>query len=935
MKKTSLILVLLVSFIYSSFSQTNFNLNDNIPVDEAVKIGKLDNGLTYYIRNNPKPEKRAEFFLVVNAGSILEDDDQDGLAHFCEHMAFNGTKNFEKHNIIDFLQSIGMKFGPEINAFTNHDVTNYMLQKVPTDVPENVDKALLVLFDWASNVSYEDEEIDNERGVIHEEWRVRRGADFRMGMETDKIIFEGSKYAKRDVIGNIDIIDKAPYEAFKRFYKDWYRPDLQAIIAIGDFEVNEMEQKIKTQFSKIPKREQEKERGDFEIPDHDGCRIAIAKDAEATYSRVSVSYKHDIVTEKTKQSYLRDGLISRLFTVLLNNRLKEYTQSPDAPFSYGYAYYGNLRRTKDNFGTSVFARNNEVENSIKLVLEEHKRLQQFGFTENEFENAKKEVLKQYEKAVKEKDKNLSSSYTWTYYSHFLSQNPIPSIQFSYDFAMKFIPEIKLVEVNKLAQEWITKDNQIITITGPDNTEIKIPTKEIVQEIILKVEKAEIKPYSDVILTKPLISTEPTGSVVEKQSYNEELGMHELYLKNGAKVLIKKTDFKEDEILFRFYSPGGSNLYNDTEYLNVTNCTGIADKSGLGNYNSVELSKFLSGKFIRYNLWVGNLYDEISGSTRPQDFETAMQMIYAQFTSPVFTEEGFNVYLDQQKTWLENQKLDPEQALWDSISLITYDYNKRFEPLTIEKLKTVDYKQADIFYKQRFSDASNFTFLFVGNIDVEKFKTVIEKYIGGIPSENKAENWKDIGIRPHDGVITKTIVKEMKVPKTTFYLSYNNEYKYSLENDVKFMAIQDILDVRYTETIREEQGGTYGVSVYGDLYKFPYENLSMDIMFDTDPEKVDKLKAIIYDEINKLKASGPEQKYLDNFKKNKLKEIEEKMIQNNFWLSQIRYKDLYGFSILGEDYKTIINNLTVEDIKKAANDMLIDGKRCEFILNPKK
>jgi zinc protease len=933
--KPLILAVLFLAVIIPAISQTNFDLNSKIPNDEAVRIGKLDNGMTYYIRQNLKPEKRAEFYLVVNAGSILEDDDQDGLAHFCEHMAFNGTKHFKKHEIIDFLQSIGMKFGPEINAFTNHDVTNYMLQKVPTDIPANVDTALLVLFDWASNVSYEDEEIDNERGVIHEEWRTGRGADFRMGKETDKIELNGSKYAKRDVIGNIDVIDKAPYEAFKRFYNDWYRPDLQAIVAVGDFNVDEMEKKIISQFSQIPKKENPKERVYPEIPDYTGCRIAVVLDEEATYSNVSVSYHHPVFSDKSKLNYLRDGLVSRLFTQMLNTRINEYSQKPGAPYSYGYAYYGNLRKTKDNFVTAVYAQNNESANSLKLILEEHSRLKKFGFTEAELENARKEVVKQYDKSLKEKDKNESSRYTWVYYSHFLNQNPIPSTQFSYDFAMKYIPEITLDEINGLAKEWITKDNQFVSITGPKNSSIIFPTNEEVEKIIAEVEEAEIKPYENIVLSKPLIDSQPTGTTVEKKALNETMNVQELYLKNGAKVLIKKTDFKKDEILFRIYSPGGTSLYSDSDALTASVSTDIADASGLGNYNKVELTKFLAGKFVNYYSWVGGTHEEISGSTRPEDFENAMEMIYAHFTAPKFTEEGFKMYLDQQKTFLENQNMNPEQALWDSASLIMYNNNERYQPLTMERLKKLDYKKAAEFYKQRFSDASNFTFVFVGNVDIDKITPVIEKYIGGIPSTRKSESWTDTKIRPVSGVIEKKIVKEMKVAKSTFYLTMHNKYTYSIENSVLLSAITEILDVRYTETIREEQGGTYGVSVWGSLEKFPYENLDMTIVFDTDPEKVEKLKTIVYDEINKLKANGPEQKYLDNFKKNKIKEREERMIQNNYWVNQIRNQDVYGISSADSKYIEIINNVTVDDVKKAANAMFSEGNRIELILMPKK
>jgi len=455
-------LLILLNCIYSQ----EYKLTDPIPIDPDVKIGKLENGMTYYIRKNLKPEKRAEFFLVVNAGAIQEDDDQNGLAHFAEHMAFNGTKNFKKHQIINYLQSIGMKFGPEINAFTSFDVTNYMLQKVPTEEKANIDTALMVLYDWSYNVSFENEEIDNERGVIHEEWRTGSGPDYRMSLVTDKITLDGSKYAKRDVIGDINIIDKGKYEVFKRFYQDWYRPDLQAIVIIGDIDVAEMEKKVKDLFSKTPKAEKPRKREYFEVPDHLGMRIAIAKDAEAQMTTVEVTYKHNPTKDKTTLAYLRESLKVRLFNELLNNRLEEYTQKPDAAFSMAFGRYGSLRVTKDAFTTSAYAGNNKAIASFEIILTEHKRIKQFGFTANELDNAKKEVLKGLERSFREKDKNESTRYAWQYYSHFLENNPIPSADFSYQFNSKMLPQVTLAEVNELGKKLITDDNMFVVITGP-------------------------------------------------------------------------------------------------------------------------------------------------------------------------------------------------------------------------------------------------------------------------------------------------------------------------------------------------------------------------------------------------------------------------------------------------------------------------------------
>lgn len=926
-------IILFISFTISVFGQTD--LNELIPTDENVKIGKLDNGLTYYIRHNVKPKDRAEFFLVVNAGAVLEEDDQDGLAHFCEHMAFNGTKNFQKHEIINYLQSIGMKFGPEINAFTSFDVTNYMLQKVPTDIPENVDTALLVLFDWASNVLYENEEIDNERGVIHEEWRTRRSAGRRLSIDSDKKVYEGSKYAKRSVIGDLEIIDKAPYEAFTRFYNDWYRPDLQAIIAIGDFDVKEMEDKIVKQFSQIPKKENPKERTYFDIPDHKGLRVVVETDEEARGTNIRIMYKHDVVKDKTKLNYLRDGIVSWLFTEMFNNRIEEITQKSDAPFTRGYSYYGSMRKTKDAFTTMVMPKNNEAEKSLEIALTELKRLNEFGFTENEFKNAKLEVLKWYEKSFKEKDKKESGEYTWTYYGHFLDNEPIPSEEFNYEFAQKMVPGITIDEVNKLTKEWITDDNQIILVNGPKNDNIKIPNEKEITEIHEKVKSVKVTPYEDIIVDKPLIKEMPKGSSIKSETQNKDFDFTEYTLENGAKVIVKKTDFKEDELLISYSSKGGSSLYGDIEYLSASNATNIARESGLGDFNKTELTKYNTGKIINNWLYISDQYEGGMFMTRPDDFESSLEMLYTQFTNPAFTEEGYNLFIESQKSRLENKYLDPTSVFYDKVTNLIYDNNPRRQPLTVDKLKEIDFATAKKIYLERFNDASDFTFILIGNIDIEKAKPLIEKYIGGLPSSNTNENWKDDGVRRKTGIIEKVIEEEMKVAKSTVYILYHkNGIPYNLENIIKFEAIKDILDVRYTETIREEQGGTYGVSVVGYLSRIPYENLYMRINFDCDPEKANDLKAIAYEEIKKIKENGPEQSYLDNFKKNKNKERQEELIQNFFWLNGIQQLKTYDFSDMGDDYLKIIDNLTIEDIKKAANDLIDENNRMEFILKPK-
>lgn len=928
----SLSICLLFSAIANS-QETTFKMTDNIPIDPKVKIGVLENGLTYYIRENSLPQNRAEFFLVVNAGAILEDDDQDGLAHFCEHMAFNGTQNFKKHDIINYLQSVGMKFGPEINAFTNQDVTNYMLQKVPTDVAASTDTALLILYDWASGVSYEPQEIDNERGVIHEEWRTRMSAGRRTSIETNKIVFAGSKYAERTVIGDTMVIDHAPYEAFTRFYNDWYRPDLQAIIAIGDFKMEDMEAKIRSLFSKLPKRENPKERKNYEVPDHDETRIAIVTDEEARNIQVKVMYKHDPVKDKSTLNYLREEMKARLFSQMLNSRLSEYSQKANPPYTWAWSNNGSICRTKEAFQCVAMTKNDAIERSLEILLTENKRAMNYGFTETEFERAKMETIKWYERSYKERDKNKSSNYTWSYYSHFLEQRPIPGIEFSYSFAVKVLPEISLAEVNALAKDWITDKNKVIVISGPETENVNIPDEKRVNEILQEVEKKEIKAYEDIIVDQPLVAKKPAAGKIVSETRDEKDQYTEYKLSNGATVVVKQTNFKEDEIQFRAFSLGGTSLYSQADDVSSNIADAVASESGLGPYDEIQMKRYLSGKIVNLSASISELTEEMYGSTRPKDFETLLEMVYATFTNPRFDKTDFEKYIEKQKVWLENRQLDPQTSFQDTITATMAQYHPRQRPWSMELYNEADYNRVSQIFKERFNDGSDFTFMFVGNVDMEVAKPLIETYIGGLPSLNKNEKWNDLNIRKPVGKIEKVVKNHMQVPKSTVYIAYTGEFEYNPKNKIILAALNDILDVRYTETIREEQGGTYGVSVYTYSSKYPVEDYQMNIRFDCDPNKADMLTEIVYSEIDKIKKDGPKPVDLENFKKNKMKEREEQQIENRYWISKLRSKYIYGISISDEEFKSIIDDLSVEVLKEAANKYINHNNQVKVIFRP--
>lgn len=921
MKKLSISLFssMLMLISLSLFSQgITYSPTAPLPMDPDVIFGKLDNGMTYYIRENREPKERAEFYLVCNVGALSEDEDQNGLAHFCEHMAFNGTKNFDKKAIINYLQSIGMKFGPEINAFTSSDETNYMLQKVPTTNQKNVDTALLILYDWASNISFENEEIDAERGVIHEEWRTGRSAMFRMMREANKTIYKDSKYAVHDVIGDINTIDNFNYDVIKRFYADWYRPDLQAIVAVGDINGKEMEKHIRELFSTIPKKENPRTREFFPVPDHQQTLVTVQKDKEAQYPIIQIYYKHE-PNHKRDMEYYRNQYKQQLFNTMLNARLQELIVSENPPFVYGYSFYTGITRTKDGFISFAVGNNNELDKALHALLIENKKVLQFGFTATELDRAKAEMKRNIEKQFAEKDKMENDSYVWQYYSNFLEQEPIPGIAFDFAFTDVIMPGITLEEINAQAKDWITDENRVISVMAPDNPDIKVPTEEEVFAILTAVGQENVTAYVDKVTDKPLMSTEPVPAPVAKKGKDKTLGTTEWTFDNGVKVVVKTTDFKDDEILFSAFSFGGSSLYDTKDLISASLSPYLVEESGLGDFDKIALSKKLSDKVVSVNPYISGESEEFTGSCSAKDLETLLQLINLYFTAPRMDDVAFNAVIKRLKAIYDNRSLEPESALQDSVQVLMANHNPRVRPMSSALIDEANAKKMRSIYKTRFGDPGGFTFYFVGNIDMVTAKPLVEKYLGGLPKVNRDETWVDNNVRPPLGKVTREIKREMKVPKGTVNINYSGTFDYDdFQSRLNLSSLCDILDVRYVETIREEQSGTYGAAVYESMDKYPYEGYTVTITFDCDPGNVDKLKGIVYEEIEKLKTEGPTDKDLHGVKENKIKVHQENLRQNNYWLNIMKNKDYYQSDPNNYmDYDEYVNQMTRESMKAAA------------------
>lgn len=918
-----------------SAQQTAVSQGQTIPFDAKTIKGQLDNGLTYYVRANSHPENRAEFYLVVNAGAVQEDADQNGLAHFCEHMAFNGTEHFAKHDLIYYLQSIGMKFGPEINAFTSHDVTAYMLQKVPTDTPENIDTALLVLHDWANRVAFENEEIDNERGVIHEEWRSRRSAQFRMSTRTNPVLFQGSKYAKHDVIGDIDIIDNFEYDVIKRFYHDWYRPNLEAIIAVGDFDEKEIEQKIQKLFGGLEGPEQERERVYHSLPAHEETLVAIETDPEAQYPIVQVYYKHPAPAQKD-YAYYRNSIAEQLYNTMMNARLNELLQSENPPFVYAYSAYTNLVKMNDAYISFAVAKNNETPVALRAILKENVRVQKFGFTGTELERAKMEVLRGVEKAYDERNKKGSDKYVWEYFQNFLTQEPVPGIEFDLDFVKNILPEISLEEINQLPAQWISDKSRVVLITGPEKEGVNYPSQEEVLNILNEVEQDEVTAYVDKVVDAPLVANIPLPSKVEKVKKDKVFETETWTLANGVKVVVKPTEFQDDEVLLSAYSKGGSSLCRDRDRYSAEMAAGLVRESGVGQFDKSALRKKLAGKQVSLYPYLSENEEGFRGNASPKDLETLLQLVYLYYTQPRFEEKAFNSQMEQYRLSLENKALNPKAAFYDTINTVMSCNHPRRKPWVVEDLEKAKLKKMEYVYRERFGDPSNFTFFLVGNLNLETLKPMVETYLGGLPKVEREESWKDLGIRSPKGVVEKHFNRPMETPKSSVYINFTGDCEYSGENKLLLTAIQDILSVRYTETVREEQGGTYGVWVRSQLDAIPTPEYALAMGFECDPERATELSKIIYAEIEKLKQEGPQEKDFNGFIENQLKSLEESKEENNFWLKTLKQYDFYQLKSkqLSKAEKRI-NKLTPKMIQQAAIEFVNMENHVEVIMGPEK
>lgn len=928
-----LLLFITICTVELSFSQVK--LEDKLPLDQKIKIGKLQNGLTYYIRQNKKPENKVELRLVVNAGSVLEDDDQRGLAHMAEHMAFNGTKNFKKNDIISFLQDIGVGFGNDLNAYTSFDETVYMLP-IPTDKPGNLEKGFQVLEDWAHNVTYLDEDIQGERAIILEESRLGKGANDRMFKKIYPRLFEGSKYAERLPIGLDSIIKNFKYDVIRRYYKDWYRPDLMAVVVVGDIEPAKAEEMVKKHFSSFTGPANPRPRVNEGQPPYKTSDAMVVTDKEATNYIVSINYPAYKIKPSTTIADYRDDLVEQIFTSLLNLRLQELTQKENPPFLFAGVSFNSYARNHEAFSAFASAGTGDVNKAVNAVVEEIERVKRYGFTVAELERAKKNTLSNYERSYNNRDKTESANYVEEYIRHFLEEEPSPGIEKEFEYVKSLLPGITLEEVNSVTNKFKNEKNRFVYVTGPDPKENqKLPGAKDLLAIIDAKEKADIKPYEEKAIAATLLKTEPRAGRVVGRIKNNVLGTTELKLSNGVSVILKPTDFKTDQIVMGATRAGGKNNYGLADKYNAEYATAIVNAMGIGEFTPTDLKKALAGKTATMNPVFTATSEGARGNTVSKDLETLFQLIHLYFTQPRKDTALFNSYVQRNKSQFAMLSANPQAAFVDTMYKVLFN-NNPLAPVAVPNsayFEKINLDRSLAIYKERFGNANGMNFAFAGSFKEEQLIPLIEKYIASLPSTSKKFNYVDNKVRPIAGKKHFTVNKG-KEEKSLILAFYSGEIPYSEDLELKIQVLSEVLNIRIIEELREKVQGIYGGGTFAELEKIPYHNYSLVLQLPSGPEKVDTLLKAVNKEFENIVKNGPEQSYLDKVKKQLIEQYKVSVKENETWTNQ-----LLNFKLEGDNpdrfinYEKYLNQLTPKDIQNAAKIVLAGKNQFTAVLMP--
>lgn len=902
-----------------------------LPLDPAVRMGRLENGLTFYIRQNAVPEKRAALWLVVNAGSILESEDQQGLAHFVEHMAFNGTKRFEKNSMIDFAERAGIDFGADLNAYTSYDETVYMLT-VPTDDKNILLTGLDMLEDWAGGLTFNPGEVDKERGVVIEEWRRGRGASQRIADQQREILLQGSRYAVRNTIGEKKILENAPVSTLKRFYSDWYRPDLMAVIVIGDVDSGFIEEQIRRRLSDLRPRGNTNARENYIIPFIEKTRVSILTDEEASRAQLTVTVKGPRTPVRTESEY-RYFLIETLFGMMVNSRLDELRRDPESPFTLAYSGISELGRSADLFQLTAIPKPGMFEQSLEALMTEFERVRRYGFLETEFERQKTALLRIYERIYVERNKVESRSYARECVDHFLKDDTMPGIDVELELVRKHLPGINIEELNALARKWAGRKDRVILASGPARD--MMPDENNLLAISEDTGKQDIEPYSEAVTASALMTDKPpAGKVVSEKKY-ANVDVTVWILSNGARVVFKPTDFKNDEVMMYAFSPGGLSLAPDEDYLSAASAAGIIYQAGLGKYDATQLNKILSDKVVWVRPYVNDLEEGISGNASSEDLETMMQMVYLSFTAPRLDEDVFEIWKERTETFVKNRDLNPQRVFNSELRAFSDNYHMRSMPLTTERLNDVNLQTAYKFVRDRFADAGDFTFVFVGNVNPEQLRRLSETYLASLPVLNRNETWHDVGRHKPEGTVEFKLEKGMD-PKSEVRLTWHGEANWSLEAEDDLEALSEVIDMRLREVLREEMGGVYSAFSQGAFYRLPRERYTFSIGFNCAPENVDKLKRAVFDIVNSIKETGIEEDYIVKLRELRQRKLEINLKQNRYWSGQLVRHFRHGTDpdLIVDQENQAINRINSENVRNAAI-LYLGENRIDGLLMPEK
>jgi zinc protease len=904
-----------------------------LPADPQVRIGRLDNGLVYYVRRNTEPANRAELRLVVNAGSLLEAESERGMAHFLEHMLFNGTRRFKGHELVNFLERIGMEFGPDVNAYTSFDETVYML-KVATDNQQTLATAFDILEDWADSATLDPESIQKERGVIVEEWRLRdKNASGRIRDKILPVLLGGSQYAERLPIGAMEVVRNAPPELFRKFYDRWYRPDLMAVVAVGDFDVDGIETLIRARFSSLEKRGESVSRQSFDVPGHRATRYIVVTDAENPSTSLQVSHMRAAHTVKTVGDF-REELASSLVSDMLNTRLFEASRRADSPFVYAVVGRERSLRPVDFYSVSAQAQEGRALEALEAVMTEVERARRLGFGEAELQRSKNAVLRLYERQYNERAKTNSAAFAQDYAAHYLTGEAIPGVELTYALAQRFLPGLTLADVDAKAAELVAPEGRAVIVTAPGKQGARPPSEAELAAALGRVQTKSVDPYVDSVATASLVEKPPLPVEIVSEREIPEIGLTEIVLANKIRVLMKPTDFKNDEVVFSAFSPGGNSLVADADYPEARVVTAVVAQSGAGAFDLPALNKLLYDKQVSVSPGISELGEGFNGRASPRDLETLFQLVYLYATAPRADKSAFEIVRSQARAALANRSVTPGAALQDALVEALYGKTIRRGPLPVEEIDRLDFDRAAAIYRERFADLGDATFVFVGSFDVDRLKTLARTYLGALPSGGRQESWRDVSPDPPAGVVERSVYKGQD-ERSIVQLVFTGPISATPENRTLLGALERALAIRIREELREERSGIYSPSVHAGVQKIPESRYTVSIGFACDPKRVEELIGAVFALIDDVRKNGPSTDVVAKVKEQDMRALEEQKRSNYFWLGSLeRLATTPGEDLLEIlRYDEMLAALTGDRMRQAAEEYLPKDRYVKVVLYP--